>query len=128
VKTHELAKFMRQLAAALEAGPNLDLKQFRVADAKSIFQSSSGVAVNLSTLAELSRIDRAEWVALINDYGFDIPIRPRDASRDILGKLLSYLEENEDARNRLKSRVMRRGESASPDLMRALGALLGEDH
>jgi len=126
VKTHELARLLRQLADFLDSGINIEITRARVSDSNSVRESSSGLAVNLSTLAELSRIDKSQWVSLIDELGIRIPIRPRDASRDILGKLLVYLEQNEDARNKLKNRVSRKGEIASPDLTRALASLLGE--
>ena len=126
MKTHELARLLRQLADFLDSGINIEITRARVSDSNSVRESSSGLAVNLSTLAELSRIDKSQWVSLIDELGIRIPIRPRDASRDILGKLLVYLEQNEDARNKLKNRVSRKGEIASPDLTRALASLLGE--
>jgi len=126
VKTHELARLLRQLADFLDSGINIEITRARVSDSNSVRESSSGLAVNLSTLAELSRIDKSQWVSLIDELGIRIPIRQRDASRDILGKLLVYLEQNEDARNKLKNRVSRKGEIASPDLTRALASLLGE--
>jgi hypothetical protein len=82
------------------------------------------MALSLSTLVELSRVDKRQWLALIDELGFPIEIRPRDASRDIIGKLLTYLESNESARERLKTKAASKGAQASPELMKALNSLL----
>lgn len=127
MKTHELAKLLQQLSTLLLAAQNIDLRDAKVVHT-SEEEAKDKLAVSLSTLVELSRIDRSQWIALIEDNGFPIQIRPRDASRDILGKLLSYLEQNEEARKKLRNRVVRKSNDASPDLMRALASLLGEEH
>lgn len=124
--THDLARALNLLAKALREAPNKDIKDLEHEfNRPHIVQSISHIAVNLSTLVELSRVDRQQWVSLIAEYGFPISIRPRDASRDILGKVLRYLEENPAARQRLKAGVIGRGE-ASPELMKALAVLLKE--
>lgn len=126
--THDFARELTRFAKVLQRAPNLDLGDLEVILSRSIpHLSRSQMAVSLSTLVDLSRVDKREWIELILSYGFDIPIRPRDASRDILGKLLRYLETNEEARNRLKRDVPVRSSQASPELMRALSSLL-RDH
>lgn len=57
-------------------------------------------------------------------HGFPIDVRPRDASRDIIGKLLKFLEENPDARNRLNHAAQKGRSETSPELARALQLLL----
>lgn len=121
MKTHDLAKALRSLALVLENGPNLQIDQVRVA---SEGWNSTQLALNLSTLAELSRVDRRQWLDFVGELRFPISIRPRDASRDILGKVLKFLENNEAAREQLKSRVSSKGSEASPELMRAFSSLL----
>ncbi|MBZ4401944.1 hypothetical protein [Myxococcus sp. AS-1-15] len=87
-----------------------------------------GIAVNISTLASLSRLDKRHWVEFVKAYSLPIDIRPRDASRDILGKVLSHLEDSADAREKLKRRMVEpRGVEASPALMKAFGILLRDD-
>ncbi len=129
MKTHELAGALTRLAKLLLALPNSELSDFE-RDVKSLAGSANleGIAVNLSTLATLSRIDKRQWMELVRTYALPIEIRPRDASRDILGKLLSYLEENAEAREKLKRRMVEpKGVEASPALMKALGILLRDD-
>jgi hypothetical protein len=61
---------------------------------------------------------------LIRENGFPIEIRPRDASRDIFGKLCAYLESNPQAQEKLKASVNKTSGKSSPELMRALATLL----
>jgi hypothetical protein len=120
-KTHDLANSLRLLASILERGPNISLESLSFSSEK--FEKSK-VALSLSTLSDLSRIDKQQWLGFINDLGFPIDIRPRDASRDILGKLLNHLENSEMARERLKKAASSNESDASPELMKALSSLL----
>jgi hypothetical protein len=127
MKSHDFARLLRDFADLLERGPDVEIRRIKLsADSPQV--STERIAVSLSTLVELSRIDKNQWIALIREHGFPIVVRPRDASRDILGKLLAYLEQNEEARLRLRKTVQRRGEQVSSSLTRALASLLGDDH
>lgn len=123
MKTHEIAKMLRTLATLLEQSSNVPIEEAAITTASNKLNSSQ-MAVSLSTLVELSRVDKRQWLAFINDLGFPIEIRPRDASRDILGKLLNYLETNQTAREKLKTKAASKGSEASPELMKALSSLL----
>lgn len=90
--------------------------------------STANMAVNLDTLIDLAKIDKSQWLTFIQENGFPISTRSRDASRDLLGKVLRYLEENTEARAKLKENVMRRTGQASPELMKALSVLLRDTH
>jgi hypothetical protein len=124
MKTHDLAKALRALASLLEKSRNIPIEELRVASRDTTNQDSTQIALSLSTLVELSRVDKQQWLAFINDLGFPIDVRPRDASRDLLGKLLAYLEANESARERLKTKAASKESQASPELMKALSSLL----
>lgn len=123
MKTHELAKALRALATLLEGGPNLPLEQARIS---SDGLNSGQMAVSLATLSELSRVDKSQWTSFISELGFPIEVKEKDGSRNILGKLLNYLEANPIAREQLKTRASARGSEASPELMKALSSLLRE--
>ena len=126
MKTYEFAQALTRLAKLLQSLPNTEMSEFeeRVKQTETRI-STEGIAVNLATLAALSRIDKQQWVDFITEYRLPIMIRPtKDASRDILGKLLKYLENNPDAQERLKQRADSRSAEASPELMRALDVLL----
>jgi hypothetical protein len=122
--THDLAVALTILAKALKAAPNVEVSQLDLSKRAERITTKEGLAVNLSTLAELSRIGRPQWLELITENHFPIDVRPRDASRDILGKLLKYLEATPEARERLKKSATRTTAQASPELMRALASLL----
>jgi hypothetical protein len=78
----------------------------------------------LSTLVALSRFDKAQWLDIIQQYNFPIEVRPRDASRDILGKLLNHLEQDSESRQRLSVDAQKGRSDTSPELMKALQLLL----
>lgn len=128
--THELADALKKLASFLKRAPDVDM-----ADISMLFGLNSPISRNdskskddlpiaLSALLRLSRIDKTEWIELIKDLGLQIEIRPRDASRDIMGKVLKLLETEPDARERLQRRVRNKEAHGSPELARALSSLL----
>jgi hypothetical protein len=124
MKSHELANALSILARLLKSGPDVELSRLKVRDTLGGIQGSEGLAVNLATLVSLSNVDKSKWVELINEHGFPIDIRPRDGSRDVLGKLFSYLETNIEAQEKLKASATRPSGKASPELMKALATLL----
>lgn len=121
MKSYELAKALRLLATIIESGDNVPIQKLSLTPPKS---KQGELALNLSTLSDLSRVDKTQWLNFISELGFDIPVRPRDASRDILGKLLNYLEAHESAREKLQKAVSVSESEASPELMKALSSLL----
>jgi hypothetical protein len=124
MRSHELAKGLRALAAILDRAPDSDLSTLQLNDRDTRSVSSSQIAVNLSTLAELARIDKQQWLTFVREYNLPIDTRPRDAARDILGKVLTYLDTNDDARRALKEKATKRVSETSPELMRAFAFLL----
>lgn len=124
MKTHELAKGLEQLAEFLRSQRNIELRQLSAAANRQKELGTSDIAVNLSTLAALSRIDKQQWLKFIYEYGLPIDVRPRDASRDLIGKVLRYLDENKSAQKKLLSKSRRGEQQVSPELMKALDVLL----
>ena len=124
MKSHQVAKVLRKLSEMLERAPDSDLDEMFVSNRKATPVSTSQIAVNLSTLAELARLDKQEWITFVREYNLPIEARPRDAARDILGKVLTYLESNPEARRALKERATKRVSETSPELMRAFAFLL----
>lgn len=122
MKTRTLAKALRQLAQWLESLPDQSLDELPSIEL-SPDHSPASLALNVATLASLSRIDRRTWMNFILEHHFPIEVRPRDASRDILGKLLKFLEQDPAAVDYLQRRANSEM-SASPELSRALRALL----
>jgi hypothetical protein len=109
----------------LKSGPNAELEQLRFKDLFGGPQSTQELELNLSTLVSLSSVDKSRWVELIHEHRFPIEVRARDGSRDVFGKLCSYLEANPQAQEQLKASANRSStQTSSPELMRALSTLL----
>jgi len=117
-----MARSLRQLADWLDTLPDQSLEGIHLSH-QHLEGSRAALALNVSTLASLSRIDRGTWINFIQEHRFPIEVRSRDASRDILGKLLKFLEKEPGAVAYLQRRA-RSGIVASPELARALEALL----
>lgn len=124
MKTHELADALQLLAKALRRTPNVWLDEFTELKHNRSSPDAASIPVALSTLVALAEFDKSQWESLIRDFNLPIEIRPRDASRDILGKLLKHLEQNPDARNRMVHRAQEGRSKTSPELMRAMQLLL----
>lgn len=126
MQTHELARALESLAKFLRSGPNVAVTQLANAAGWTLKDDlrSDEIKIGLSHLVALSRVDKRQWIALIEEHNFPIPVRNRDASRDILGKLLRYLEKNPEARQRLSRSSSISSSEASPELMKALSSLL----
>jgi hypothetical protein len=122
IKTHELASALTALAHILRKLPNQRLEDLELSAPRSRVDPST-IPVALSTLVSLSDIDKSQWALFIREHGFPIEVRARDASRDVIGKLLRFLESNPDARKKL-SATSRTRSATSPELMRALDLLL----
>lgn len=127
MKSHDLAQALTILARMLKSGPNVEIAQLRFQDMFGGPRSSQELALNLSTLVSLSSVEKSKWADFIREYGFPIEIRPRDGSRDIFGKLCTYLEENPQAQEKLKASATRSTGKSSPELMRALSTLLKDN-
>lgn len=124
MKTHDLARHLRHLAKILDALPNEELDFFDPRKVQRPPPDNADIPVALSTLVSLAEFDKRQWEDLIKEFGFPIDLRPRDASRDVLGKLLNYLATNRDARERVVIRAREGRTKTSPELMRALNLLL----
>lgn len=126
MNTHELANALRLLAKALKQEPKIeidDLDQILTTKMR-LDVGSKKIKVGLNQLGALSRIDKTKWLDLIEEYKFPITIRPRDASWDVIGKVLRYLEKTPEAREKIKRTIAYDTGKASPELMKALSILL----
>lgn len=126
MKAHQVAKALRMIAKSLELAPNEELTEDFLTRQSQVRVDNSTLAVSLSTLANLARIDKKQWLTFATENSIPLELRNRDASRDILGKVLKYLEEHPEAQERLKQSVRRRSAETSPELMKAFSVLLGE--
>ncbi|MFN3149504.1 hypothetical protein [Bremerella sp.] len=139
MKTHDIAKMLNNLAKLLRAGPNVEidnLTNFPLPNAGTVKPpnvspnstrdvAADGVAA-LSILAELSKIDKREWIKLIDDLDLPIAYRDRDATRDIIGKLMTQIDRDPAIRRRIRNYVVHKDESVSGDLLNVFRVLLNE--
>lgn len=113
MKTHEIAKALTALAKALRSLPDSEIEDLPSLIANERTRDSANIAISLSTLAQLSAYGKTEWIDVIRDFNLPIEVRPRDAARDVLGKLLSYLEQNKEERDRISREARSRSRSSS---------------
>tara|TARA_R110002073_G_scaffold28396_1_gene90141 strand:+ start:254 stop:634 length:381 start_codon:yes stop_codon:yes gene_type:complete len=123
MKTHDLAKSLNVLAKILRSAPNQELAEFGSSVSSKEQDPASGLGFNLSALAAFSNYGKSEWQTVITDFDLPIEIRQRDAARDVMGKILTYLAENNQERERI-ARKSQRMPQASSELSNALSFLL----
>lgn len=129
MKSHEFAKHLNLMAKILKSGPNADLNDIEVTDmisrnnlSKEIDQEEIPHTLNL--LVGLNSVSKQNWISLIEEFGFNIEIRARDANRDIVGKLINYLALNPSERDKLSGKKNKKTVGTSSELANALNILL----
>lgn len=123
MKTHDLAKALAQLGKVLRSLPNQELDELGSTLSSSSKGPSNDIGVSLSVLAALSKFSKSDWEKTARDFEIPVDIRPRDAARDIMGKILNYLAENDAERERVALKKIDSDEEAS-ELSNALKFLL----
>ena len=129
MRSHEFARHLSTLAKALKTGPDIEIDELFF---PSFSRSPSSVAKlgseeiphALHMLVGLNQVSKQQWLSLIDEFGFEIDVRPRDANRDIFGKLLRFLTDNPEARDRLIGRRGKKPIKESADLADALRLLM----
>lgn len=129
MKTYELANALNALAKMLKSMPNQELDSLVLPQQEKSNKElkRNEAVVGIHTLANLSKIDKKQWLNLIEEHGFDIPVRDRDASRDIIGKLLRYIDKNENAKQAIQKSAEQSDTGSSKELNRALSILMGSN-
>lgn len=123
MKTHDVAKALSTIARILRSLPNQELESFGDLVASTKSEPATNIGVSLSTLAVFSSYGKNDWERVISDFELPIEIRPRDAARDVMGKILTYLADNNDERVRIARKSSGAPEKAS-ELSNALSFLL----
>ncbi|MBS7418651.1 hypothetical protein [Pseudomonas syringae] len=129
MKSHELSKALLALSKVLKAGPDIDVEDWSLLSkpAPALKASSlkeGDIPAALYTLVKLNDVSKSQWISLMSEYNIDIEIRPRDANRDIVGKILNYLAANPTARENLLRTGSKKNVSESAELASALNLLL----
>lgn len=126
MKTHSLAKELMVLGQALLDGPNIDTKRLGLIDKKSDTLGSNSeaeMAFGITTLAQLSKHKRSEWIQFAADHSLPVEFNERDSARNIMGKIMSYLASNESEIQRIRINVSQ-SSGSSNRLNQALNTLL----
>jgi len=133
MNTHDLARQLRDMANLLEKAAIVELNGETVDSAASLISDPTVLpkakhrkpdTSSLKLLIQLSNYSKKEWLDLMRMLGLTVDIRPRDASRDLMGKVLKALEDQPDAIERLQKSVRNRESHGSPELANALSFLL----
>lgn len=126
MKTHSLAKELISLGEALLRGPNIDSKKLGMIDLSTTpngSETEAEMAFGITTLAQLSKYKRVEWVQFAEDHSIPVQFNERDSSRNIMGKIMSYLANDEQEIQRVRQSVSH-SKSSSNRLNQALNTLL----
>lgn len=129
MKSHDFAKQLLLMAKILKAGPDIELDSFETQNilhskSKKTYVTNEDIPQALNMLVGLNQVSKQQWLSLIDEFGFSVDVRPRDANRDIFGKLLKYLTDNPSERERLIGKKGKKPISASAELADALTLLM----
>ncbi len=124
MKTHDLAKALAQLGKVLRGLPNQEVDSLGDALSARTQTPTAEIGISLSALAALSKYNKVDWENVVREFELPIELRSRDAARDIMGKIINYLAENDAERERV-ARESRAASSGTPsELSNALKFLL----
>jgi hypothetical protein len=126
MKTHSLAKELIALGNSLLGGPNMETKGLSTilsGKAHSDSRSNTEMTFGITTLAQLSKHSRTEWIDFATTHSIKISFTARDSARNIMGKIMSYLAENESEIQRVRLSVAHSKEPSNR-LNQALNILL----
>ena len=128
--THDLARALSLLARMLKSGPSVELKDWKGpegadADPGRNGSSAANKGLALNVLLELSRYSKSQWRNLFDEWKLPVDIRPSDSVRDLVGRLLNYLDDNPDVAERIRNNPAEKATKASPELAKILSILVG---
>jgi hypothetical protein len=128
MKTHEFADALLVLARMLKSGRNVELKDWSgpATATNGDGHDTTDAGLSLAVLAGLSRYSKNQWRVLMKEWAIPVEVRPTDSVRDLVGRLLRYLEEHPDLLRKIKTESAKKSTKASPELLKALSILLGE--
>lgn len=139
MKTHDLAKALTHFGRVLRAGPNVDFEQLTnlstylstpktprsTRDAADKVEADDK-ATGLALLAQMASYSKAELLDLAREMGIPIEVRKADGVRDVMGKLLKYLQDHPEIRDRLSSEPSEKAPARTSSLAKALAILMNQ--
>lgn len=128
LSTHEMADLLVMLARILRSMPEgpleEELHRARFRDRERKFAAYSEPSA-LVALVGFSKFTKSDWVNFIHEMDLPINIDPKNASRDLMGKIVSYFADHPEGRARLKNMSRRGGKGdASQALLDAFSVLM----
>lgn len=120
MRTHELAKALRQLAALLAQMPDVELQTLKAGG----FGASDEAKDLLAGIVAAQGISKAQLRQIIERQTLPVEVRRRDSALDVLGKLLKYFRDNPASLYRVRNSIAHGQVQASPSLKAALDTLL----
>ena len=124
MKTHDLAKALTQLGKVLRSLPNQNIDSLEGTLKSPAAAATSEIGINLTALAALSKYSKTDWESVAKEFALPIESRPRDGARDVMGKILTYLADNESERERVAQQSRASTSAAPSELTSALKFLL----
>lgn len=91
-----LKNTLNELQNLLKKNSNIECDDAR------IVRKNDDVASNLKSLISLSNYSKQEWLSIIDEFQLKIELNSRASTRDIVGKVLSYIEKNPESLKRAK--------------------------
>lgn len=88
--------------------------------------SDEEIKVNIGTLIKLGSLDKNEWINFAKINSIKIDTRTKDSSRDILNKILRYLDNNPSVKEKIEKDAEASTTVHSPELTKALKILLSK--
>ncbi len=127
MKTHDIAKALNQLAKILKKSPNVEMQDFTYYPKTANKElNREEIALNITTLLALSKIKKHTWADFIEENRWPVIIQNRDSSRNLIGKILKYLDGHPNALKKLKNGVASHRGQGSMELLNALSSLLDD--
>jgi len=95
MKAHDAAKTLETIAQMLREGDDMELTPKAVRRVRSKGDATplgANAPAALALLVKLSAYSKSEWRSLIAHLDLHVEVKATDSVRDILGRLLKYLE------------------------------------
>lgn len=125
MRTHELAKALRELAQVLSGAPDVEVADLKPSDLRKNRQSMR--KPEFEQFRGMFTLDKKQLVAFVDEFCLPIRVRPRDAGRDVLAKIQKYFTAHPDTWKKVSADLAHSRSPVSPALMSALNLLL-RDH
>lgn len=106
MKSHSLARELIALGDSLLQMPNVETKSLSsLLNPNVPSKKDQEMAFGVTTLAQLSQYSKTEWLGFAEAHGIPIAFNKQDSARNIMGKIMSYLADNQSEMERVRESV-----------------------